>query len=289
MSEDISCRLCNSAKVNLLFPGTSLPLFKCRECRVVFRPSPTTPKDLEAIYNEDYFRKKWPGSLGRFFDTFNPEHHHKTRFFIQQLKAFEGLLGGPGRLLDVGCANGVFVWLAKERGWEAEGLEISPFAADHGRNQFGVTIHDGDIHDLPPDRHYDLITLWDTIEHLADPAQTLHACYARLAPGGFMGVLTPDVSSLVNYLVHTYYRLAPRQAEPYLEKLYHSDHLTCFDRETLCLSIIKAGFTIHWIEDYDEDPRDTETTAPLRALLFLVHLTAALFHRKHEIIIWTEK
>ena len=119
------CRLCGSEKVAARFPDSALDLMLCAECGTLFRPLELGADRLRELYDEDYYLKTWPGSLGRFFQDFDPDKHHKTRFFIRQLAEFERLMGRPGRLLDVGCANGVFVWLAKERGWEAEGVEIT--------------------------------------------------------------------------------------------------------------------------------------------------------------------
>ena len=289
VSVSVPCRLCGSLRHVARFPKTDLPVRRCLTCDAVFRAVAVGEEELQALYNEEYFLRTWPGSLGRFFQDFDPDRYHKTRFFKKQLKHCERLVGRPGRLLDVGCANGVFVWLAKEAGWEAEGVELSPFAAEWGRKQFGVTIHERAVEDLAPAPVYDVITLWDTLEHVPHPKGLLHACYQRLQPGGHLVVLTPDHQSLVNLLVHTAHRLAPRATLPLLDKLYHHDHLTYFDRNSLALNLIEHGFIIHWIESYDEDPRDTETRGLTRVLLFALYPLAALFQMKHEQLIWAQK
>lgn len=281
--------MCGSEKTEPRFPGSGLPIARCSACRSVFRISDVTDSDLAALYDKDYYFKTWPGSLGRFFRGFDPRAHHKTRFLLRQLHELERLTGKAGKLLDVGTANGVFVWLARERGWTAEGVELSPFAAKWGVKQFEVSIHQGVIQDLDPSPHFDVITLWDTLEHMPDPAGTLHACFQRLLPGGILAVLTPDASSLINFMVHAAYRAAPARSLPYLEKLYHSDHLTYFDRHSLCTALVGQGFETHWIESYDEDPRDTETEGGLRMAVYAVHLMAALVQRRHEIMVWAAR
>jgi SAM-dependent methyltransferase len=255
----------------------------------MFRPAGAGPEELRSLYNEEYFLRTWPGSLGRFFTDFDPAQHNKTRFFARQLAEFERIMGKPGRLLDVGCANGAFVWMAKERGWQAEGVEWSRFAAEWGRRQFGIMIHEGTVADLPPEPDYDVITLWDTLEHVADPRHELHACFQRLAPGGLIAVLTPDFSSLINLLVHAALRLAPRVSEPYLDKLYHADHLTCFDRSSLARALVNQGFTLQWLEGYDEAPEDTETSGALRYGVLAARLLAMAIHREHELLVLARK
>ena len=289
MTEPAACRLCGSVNTQPRFPRLSLPLLLCRDCGVIFRPSALADRDPAATYDRDYYFETWPGSLGRFFKDFDPEAHNKTRFFIRELREFERILGRPGRVLDVGTANGVFVWLADRQGWKAEGVELSPFAVNWGRNQFHADLIEGSIADLSPEPRYDLITLWDTLEHVLDPRRTLRDCYQRLAPGGILAILTPDTLSLVNRLLHLAVRVSPSRAEPWLRRLYHEDHLTAFNRHNLSRSLVQEGFIIHWIEGYDEDPRDTETAGPVRAGVFLVRLAAALIHRQHELLAWARK
>lgn len=288
MTAGPACRLCGSANSLPRFPRSAQPLLICRDCGVVFRRS-AAAAPIPSLYNEEYYLRTWPGSLGRFFRDFDPAAHHKTRFFIRQLQEFERLQGGPGRLLDVGCANGVFVWLAQKRGWQAEGLEPSAFAAEWGRKQFGVTIHEQTLADFHPEHEFDLLTMWDTLEHLPEPRETLKRCFQRLRPGGRLGLLTPDSASLVNLLVHAAHRVAPRFTEPYLKRLYHDDHLVCFDRHTLARALIDQGFILHWIQGYDEAPADTETQGLLRAGVLIAHAAAALLHREHELLCWAEK
>jgi 2-polyprenyl-3-methyl-5-hydroxy-6-metoxy-1,4-benzoquinol methylase len=289
LTDSGGCRLCGSEKAEERFPGAGIEIYKCQTCGTVFRDQEVGIENLRELYNEDYYMKTWPGSLGRFFTEFDPDEHHKTRFFNKQLSEFENLCGGPGKLLDVGCANGVFVWMAHERGWEAEGVELSPFAAKWGRKQFDVNITEGTIRDLPPEPAYDVITFWDTIEHLPDPARALRGAYKRLAPGGMLAVLTPDSASLVNRLVHASHKVAPGFTGPYLEKLYHKDHLTYFDRETLGRALCEQGFEIHWLIGYDEDPTDTETSGLLRAGVFIARMAAMIIGRQHEILVWAAK
>lgn len=289
MTEAVPCRVCGSEATSRRFPRSDIPVRHCNECGVDFRPGEVTKTDLEKLYDKDYYLNTWPGSLGKFFEDFDPDKNHKTKFFKKQLSEFAGILGGKGKLLDVGCANGVFPWIAEQEGWQAEGVEISPFAVAWGRDQFGVTIHQGDMNVIDPDEQYDLITFWDTLEHLPDPASSLRRAYDRLKPGGIVAVLTPDTHSLVNKLVHGAYHLFPKKAGGLLKKLYHEDHLTFFNRNALCLALVEEGFFIHWIITCDEDPRDTETSGLAVVGVYLIHFAASIIQRRHELLVWARK
>ncbi len=282
------CGMCGSRNTAPRFHKLSAPLYACADCGTVFR-SLHGPEDPRDFYDRSYYLESWPGSLGKFFYSFDPGKHRKTRFFSRQLEEFENLLGGPARLLDVGCANGVFVWQAGERGWHAEGLEPSNFAAQWGRDQFNVTIHECSIEELDPQETYDVITLWDTLEHLSDPARIIRECHRRLAPQGLLAILTPDTGSLVNRLVHLFAKLAPRRSQGILEKLYHRDHLYYFNRDSIARALIDNGFLVQWIQGHDESPKDTETSGALKAALYVVFVSAAFFHQEHEMLIWARK
>lgn len=283
-----TCRVCGSRRVMPRFPAVP-GLLLCRACGVTFRPDVVTPDDLRATYDRDYYLETWPGSLGKFFGDFDPEAHHKTRFLARQVRELNRLCGGPGRVLDVGCANGVFVWLAQKAGWKAEGLEVSPFAAEAGRKQFGVTIHERGLEDMPAEPAWDAITFWDTIEHLPDPAAALRAARARVRPGGCVALLTPDTDSLVSRLVHAAHFVAPRRTRPLIDKLYHRDHLTFFSRGSLAQAVLDAGFSVHWMESYDEDPDDTETAGVTRAGLHVVRAAAFVVQRGHELLVHAQR
>jgi hypothetical protein len=83
--------------------------------------------------------------------------------------------------------------------------------------------------------------------------------------------------------------VAPHACAPYLDKLYHSDHLTFFDRDSLARALVSQGFRIHWVQGYDEDPADTETAGLVRLGVLLVRLAAMIAHRQHELLVLAQK
>src|SRR5205807_742919 len=88
-------------------------------------------------------------------------------------------LGGrdpPGRLLDVGCGTGLFLAVARRRGWTPFGIDDCAEATRHAREHFGLAVTIGDFEDFARDaRHFDVITMWDIIEHARRPVDLLAA------------------------------------------------------------------------------------------------------------------
>ncbi|MCB9854463.1 MAG: class I SAM-dependent methyltransferase [Phycisphaerales bacterium] len=102
-------------------------------------------------------------------------------------------------LLDVGCGPGFFLREAVDRGFTSHGIEVSPFASDFGRRELQVNITTGAIDAGSLARvteSPDVITMWDTIEHLPDPDDALRRLAARLNPGGVICITTGDITSM---------------------------------------------------------------------------------------------
>ncbi len=142
---------------------------------------------------------------------------------------------GPGRgrrLLDVGAYCGYFLEVAREGGFAAEGLELSRWAAAEARaagfTVWGETLAEHALRE----RRYDVVTLWDVVEHFRDPRAELAAARDLLAPGGRLYVSTIDASSLVARLLGSRW--------PWLMEM----HLFYFDRSTIAALLGELGLRV---------------------------------------------
>jgi 2-polyprenyl-3-methyl-5-hydroxy-6-metoxy-1,4-benzoquinol methylase len=159
-----------------------------------------------------------------------------------------------GRLLDVGCHVGTFLTLAEQAGYEVAGVEPSRWASEIARGRIGGGVHCGAVEDAPmPEGGYDVITLWDVIEHLPDPALDIRAIHGALRPGGVFAVSTMDVDAL-------FARLAGRRWPWYMQM-----HLVYFSRRTLCEMLRREGFQICTVETHVRRVRLTYLASRLDA------------------------
>ena len=148
------------------------------------------------------------------------------------------LPAGGGRLLDVGCGNGGFLLLARQAGWQVEGLDFDAGAVQVARAR-GLEVHHGGI-DVMGERSacYDVITLCHVIEHVHDPITTLRRLHVLLKPGGVMWLDTPNLASL-----------GAGRYGPHWRGLETPRHLVLFTPESLRWALSKAGFhnfKQHW-------------------------------------------
>lgn len=171
------------------------------------------------------------------------EEQKKRRIELWKRRAkVTGKVCRSGKLLDVGCGEGLFLHTVKELGYETAGLELSEYAAGYARKEFGLEVRNASIGDAGfGDGTFDVITFWHVLEHLADPLSALEKARRLLKPGGRLLVAVPNIN---DDLGQAFYRLrtgnyfqiyTPDSKEPHL---YH------FSTATLRRLLEKAGFTL---------------------------------------------
>jgi 2-polyprenyl-3-methyl-5-hydroxy-6-metoxy-1,4-benzoquinol methylase len=163
----------------------------------------------------------------------------RERTFDRSLGEIERASGGPGRLLDIGTAAGAFVAAAVKRGWRAEGCEPNRWLANWGASHYGITIRQGSVFEQPYEpASFDVLTLWDVIEHTLDPRQMLEHCHMLLKPGGTLVVNYPDIGSWI----------ARALGRRWL--FLTSVHLYYFERHTIRRMLESTGFTVEHIRPH---------------------------------------
>lgn len=242
--EWVACDLCDSDDAALLYPArlppsdnppgirrcrctSSLyrrhyPIVRCRQCGLVYsNPRPSEQEMLKAyrdVVDPLYLREE----MGRL------------RTFRRHLGTMGHVVGpsrGEGRLLDVGCYTGLFLQVAQERGWEAQGLEPCHWAVEEGRAR-GLTILEGTLRGACLDaQSFDVLTLWDVAEHLPHPRATLREAWRVLRPGGWIIIQTLNVESWPARLLGSYW--------PWLMEM----HLYYFSPRLLGRLLERVGFT----------------------------------------------
>jgi len=202
--------------------GTHPDIVQCRRCGLVY----ANPREDEATVLQTYQGVEDP--------LYVEEREGRVLTFEHHLRPLERLTGPPDgrRLLDVGAYVGVFVEIAGRHGWEAWGVEPSLWAAEMARAR-GLRVIQGTTESADlAEGSFDIVTLWDVIEHLADPLEELRRIHRLLRPGGVLVVHTIDIGS-------PFARLMGRRW-PWLMEM----HLFYFTRRTLRAMLEKAGFSV---------------------------------------------
>lgn len=217
-------------------------LWQCPGCALIFVYPLPNPAE---IYSADYFSAA-AGGFG--YVDYDQDKLPMIPTFKKYLSLLKKLAPAPGRLLDIGAATGFFVRLAKADGWQAEGVEISDFAANQGR-QRGLNIMTGTLTTLSlPASSYEAVTMLDVLEHLTDPLTTLTEVYKVLKPGGLLLINTPDASSLVaRRLGKNWHLLVPPEHLHYFGRANLTDFLSQNGFEPKVTVKIGKNFTLEYI------------------------------------------
>jgi cyclopropane fatty-acyl-phospholipid synthase-like methyltransferase len=137
-------------------------------------------------------------------------------------------------LLDIGAYIGVFVEVAAQSGWDAWGVEPSDWASAeaqrHGLNVISGTQHAPEL----AGRQFDVVTMWDVIEHVNDPRGEVRHSYKLLKPGGVLVLHTMDIDSLTARLMGSRW--------PWLMDM----HLHYFSQKTMRAMLEDVGFEVIW-------------------------------------------
>lgn len=230
-----ACRICGGKSSRPLFEKNRFTIVKCRDCGVVYVANAPDARELQAIYVEDYYRGTG-ASIGTvdyikdkvFFDTIGRE----KAGYVQR---FAGTT--PRTLLDIGCGMGCFLGAMKAAGWTVEGIEVSAYAADYVSRELGIPVACGTVEQFPADREksFDVVTLWDVLEHVPDPGALLKQCRRFLKPGGTLFLSTTHIDTPFFTLFGKHARIVIPPSHlyyfsvPVLKRLLHSSHLELID------------------------------------------------------------
>jgi len=197
--EEVVCNLCGSkdssvyltrGDLNTFLPG-SFTLVVCRNCGLVYQNPRPSKESFEQIYPSDY--DQYDQRLHTESTIRRVSHQYGLRKRVNLILKYRK----NGTLLDLGCATGDFLHeMAKQRGWEVSGVEpnlqASAYARSLGLNVITTTIDKIEF----SGGQFDIITMWNVVEHLFDPIKTLEKIAHLLKPDGILIITTPNLECL---------------------------------------------------------------------------------------------
>lgn len=196
--EFVDCNLCGSNSTKPLMQINGFKIVKCKNCSLVYVNPRLKPVSLHKVYNKNYYRNPaFNGAKSSLcgYMEYLQEKDFIVATFKKRLEQIENYFRN-GRLLDVGCAYGFFLELAKKNGWQVQGLEISEAAYRYAKNSLKLPVLNKTLEDAKfKNESFDAVTLFDVIEHLPNPKATIKEARRILKPNGLIVITTPNIGS----------------------------------------------------------------------------------------------
>ncbi|NUQ60887.1 MAG: class I SAM-dependent methyltransferase [Pirellulales bacterium] len=237
--EETGCLLCGSRNATTFVEAADpiarsgqgrYTVVRCHACGLCFTNPRPTPESIAAVYPSEY---------GPHQDRDARSSHSQRRGrWSRWMAAIRGrrqiAWHGGGRLLDFGCGAGSFLRRMHEEGWQVTGLDASSAVVERIRNQMGLCAFAGSLpHPELLPQSFDVITMWQALEHVHRPLDVLRAARQLLAPCGRLVIAVPNLESR-----------AFRRFGPDWFGLDLPRHLIHFTPSTLRRMVEQAGFRV---------------------------------------------
>jgi len=260
------CPVCNGESFSTWGNAEEYAIVACTACGLGITSPFPSGKDILASNQATYQveqRVQTYLSRRRYFEK-------RYRKYLSNIKLFKQ----AERLLDVGCNIGLFLNVAREEGFSVTGVEVNRACAEYARNAFHLEIFSDYLEQIPFDDHgFDVITLFDVLEHVPDIHAFLASIERVLKPGGLLVVQSPNIRSLMATLTRGKWSwLSP------------PDHLYHFSPDSLTMLLRSHGFNVKKLRTWEpaKDFSDNLITANisnpmLRRFLLMGNALTRLF------------
>src|SRR3989338_811238 len=206
--ESVPCNLCGANDYSVIYPARydlANPknimasfrssadeilvdqLVKCNRCGLQY---------LNPRLNQDLIIDAYSSGTD---ETFVSQAPGREKTFAKSLDFIEKYCPAKGKILDIGTAGGSFLHVARQRGWKVRGCEPNRWLCQWAKDHYGLDVTPGTVWAMDvTENEFDVITLWDVLEHVPDPTKLLRECHRILKPGGLLVVNYPDIEASVS-------------------------------------------------------------------------------------------
>ncbi len=226
------CEFCGCSNFAIFQTKDTYNIIKCNNCGLICLDYDLSSEHLHNIYAEQYFKNENGTWKTRGYPNYFTMEDALRKTFRKRIKNILKIIPG-GNLLDIGCGPGFFLDEAKKY-FNVKGVEISKFASSYAKNNLNINIINKpfDLCDFKTDA-FNVVTMWDAIEHLIHPKDDINEIYRILKPDGLIVIQTGDIESLFRKLTGKRWHL------------YNvPEHLYFFSKNILLNLLIESKFAI---------------------------------------------
>lgn len=226
-AQERPCLVCGSSERETLFLKNCFPHVRCVDCGFVY---------VNPILNEAELVAYYSHVEGSWADVTENEAYtvYQNLYYGFHLDNIERVIQCPNRsILDVGCNNGEFLSMARQRGWTVMGQELNRYAVERAR-QKKIDVVDRQLRvEEFKGKKFGAISFLGVLEHVPNPGALVDVARELLEPGGVIAVLVPNIDSIATRVLH--------------EKCNTFDgieHINFWGRETFEKFLVRHGCTL---------------------------------------------
>lgn len=229
-AEEPVCNLCGGKEFRIIEDDEApYRVLGCKGCSLVFVHPQPKGQELSMHYDKGYYQE-W----------LDQKRRKRANMWASRLSKVEKHKKA-GRLLDVGCGDGAFLELARKRGWQIAGTEISSYAAKRASEILDTGIFAGELFNARyPGNHFDVVTIWHVLEHVSDPLRYLSEVRRIIKSDGLLIIAVPNIN---DHLMQVAYRIIRGKRLKLYSRKDREIHLYHFSVDTLVKYLRRTGFT----------------------------------------------
>lgn len=287
------CPLCRSPDTRVHYELTGYRIAQCRNCGFEFHDAFKGGGGDREMFSAEYYAERHGSAFGTQLAgdyARDPSAPVFGRWLDEMAARLPGeALGRGARILDVGCALGTFLAIARERGFDPHGVEISQFASSFAREKRDLDVFTGDLERYPAaNGSFDVVTFWDAIEHVTHPLENLTTARRLLRPGGLLLLTTDNFDCLVADVARLAYRMSAGAARYAMQRVFIDANRSYFTEATVRAALDAAGFRVVVLEKMEYPIDKIRTNALERVVLRAFYGAAAVLHRQAQVTVLAE-
>ncbi len=238
-SQRLPCECCGNNQFRpVLYREDGTLIVHCEHCHLEFvNPLPDPSAMQNSYLSEMVGEDPSHGYFSQYILEREKREKSFSKLYHSRLKFIESFTPIKGNLLDIGCGAGYFVKCALDRGWKGHGLELLPEYVQHAQDNLGLhQVQQGSLDNALPfqPQTFDVVTLWDLIEHVRHPLACLEKINQATKLGGLLVIWTPNVKNSI-FVKERWLSYKLKQ------------HIYFFSRNSLEQILKQAGFKIDYI------------------------------------------
>jgi 2-polyprenyl-3-methyl-5-hydroxy-6-metoxy-1,4-benzoquinol methylase len=281
----MKCPNCSSSQSSARYRLTDFNIMSCGQCGLLYNDQFPPKESKEAAFSGGYYCDVQKKAF---------QFHGDEYLMDPSVPVFQRWLSAVGKpagsLLDVGCGLGTFLGVARDAGWRVQGLDISPFAAKTVKEKMGIDVFNGSLVDAPwTDQSFDVITFWDSIEHVDNPKQYLEKARALLKPDGVLLIATDNFDCFGCDIARLSYALTGGLLTYAMKRFYIPYNATYFTEEQFRALVQSCGLEIFSFEKMEYPLEKINATFLERGMLLILYALAKMTHRQAQFTLLARK